>query len=163
MNHNFASHASCSSGEEASSGSQGGNSGEPGRSRTSNPLLNPETLCSWLFLHFHASCITVSHGVWRGFVPKLVPRFRNLSKCRMILAGFRGKSALQMTVGVLLNRFAELNFHEQEMEALVTVVAQESQAGLSRLSYCHRRLLRTNRRSRHESRCRHRARRRPRA
>jgi hypothetical protein len=22
-------------------------------------LLNPETLCSWLFLHFRASCITV--------------------------------------------------------------------------------------------------------
>ena len=50
-------------------------SGEPGRTRTSNPLLNPETLSSWLFLHFHASCITVFEGVWQGFVPKVVPRF----------------------------------------------------------------------------------------
>jgi len=24
-------------------------SGEPGRTRTCNPLINPETLCSWLF------------------------------------------------------------------------------------------------------------------
>jgi hypothetical protein len=38
-------------------------------------LLNLETLCSWLFLHFRASCITVFHGVWQGFVPKVVPRF----------------------------------------------------------------------------------------
>lgn len=42
---------------------------------TWNPLLNPETLSSWLFLHFHASCITVFEGVWQGFVPKVVPRF----------------------------------------------------------------------------------------
>jgi len=49
--------------------------GEPGRTRTSNPLLNPETLSSWLFLHFHASSITVFEGVWQGFVPKVVPRF----------------------------------------------------------------------------------------
>ena len=33
--------------------------GEPGRTRTSNPLLNPEMLCSWFFKHFLASCITV--------------------------------------------------------------------------------------------------------
>ncbi|HTF23542.1 MAG TPA: hypothetical protein VK937_06435 [Candidatus Limnocylindria bacterium] len=32
-----------------------------------------------------------------------------------------------------------MNFHEQELEAVVAVVAQESQAGLSRLSYCHHR------------------------
>jgi hypothetical protein len=30
-------------------------SGEPGRTRTSNPLLHPETLYSWLFKHFLAS------------------------------------------------------------------------------------------------------------
>ena len=45
-------------------------SGEPGRTRTSNPLLIPETLCSWFFKHFLASCITVFHGVWHGFVPR---------------------------------------------------------------------------------------------
>jgi hypothetical protein len=27
--------------------------------------LNPETLCSWFFLHFYASCVSVFHGVWR--------------------------------------------------------------------------------------------------
>src|ERR1035441_1481730 len=35
----------------------------------------PETLCSWLVWHFPVSCIMVLGGVWRGFVPKLVPRF----------------------------------------------------------------------------------------
>jgi hypothetical protein len=30
-------------------------SGEPGRTRTCNPLLNPEMLCSWFFKHFLAS------------------------------------------------------------------------------------------------------------
>ncbi len=34
-------------------------SGEPGRTRTSNPLLVPEMLCSCLFKHFLASRITV--------------------------------------------------------------------------------------------------------
>ena len=51
-------------------------SGEPRRTRTSNPLITPETLCSWLFLHFLARCTTVFHGVWQGFVPKVVPNFR---------------------------------------------------------------------------------------
>jgi hypothetical protein len=51
------------------------NTGEPGRTRTCNPLLHPEMLCSWLFKHFLASCITVLHGVQHGFVPKLVPIF----------------------------------------------------------------------------------------
>jgi len=50
-----------------------GNSGEPGRTRTSNPLLNPEMLCSWFFKHFLASQIMVFDGVGRGFVPKVVP------------------------------------------------------------------------------------------
>ena len=36
-----------------------GRSGEPGRTRTCNPLLNPEMLCSWFFKHFLASCLTV--------------------------------------------------------------------------------------------------------
>src|SRR5437016_4565839 len=88
MSHNFASHTSLQFRRRSEFRKSRGNDGEPGRTRTSNPLLSPETLCSWLFLHFHASCITVSHGVWQGFVPKLVPRFRNLSKCRMILVGF---------------------------------------------------------------------------
>jgi hypothetical protein len=30
--------------------------GEPGRTRTCNPLLIPETLCSWFCKHFLASC-----------------------------------------------------------------------------------------------------------
>src|SRR6516162_5074331 len=46
---------------------------EPGRTRTCNPLLNPEMLRSWLFKHFLASCITVFDGVRQGFVPKVVP------------------------------------------------------------------------------------------
>ncbi len=46
----------------------------------------------WFFKHFLASCIKVFHGVWRGFVPKLVPRFRKPSNCRMILIGFQGRS-----------------------------------------------------------------------
>src|ERR1700728_406282 len=40
-------------------------SGEPGRTRTSNPLISPESLCSWLFLHFLARRSTVFDGVWR--------------------------------------------------------------------------------------------------
>jgi hypothetical protein len=47
--------------------------GEPGRTRTCNPLLNPEMLCSWLFKHFLASYLTVLGGVRQGFVPKVVP------------------------------------------------------------------------------------------
>jgi len=47
--------------------------GEPGRTRTFNPLLVPEILCSWLFKHFLASYITVFHGVRQSFVPKVVP------------------------------------------------------------------------------------------
>ena len=53
--------------------------------RTFSPLLNLETLCSWFFKHFLASCIAVFHGVWPGFVPELVPRFRQPSKRRAIL------------------------------------------------------------------------------
>jgi hypothetical protein len=48
-------------------------SGEPGRTRTYNPLITPETLSSWLFLHFLACCRTVLEGVLGGFVPKDVP------------------------------------------------------------------------------------------
>src|SRR5215467_4342403 len=48
--------------------------GEPGRTRTCNPLLNPEILCSWLSKHFLASSITVFDGVRHGFVPKVVPK-----------------------------------------------------------------------------------------
>jgi hypothetical protein len=33
--------------------------GEPGRTRTCNPLLNPEMLCSWFLKHFLASSIIV--------------------------------------------------------------------------------------------------------
>jgi Phage integrase family len=40
-------------------------SGEPGRTRTYNPLISAETLCSWLFLHFLARRSTVFDGVWR--------------------------------------------------------------------------------------------------
>src|SRR6516225_8311362 len=47
--------------------------GEPGRTRTCNPLLNPEMLCSSFFKHFLASHIMVFDGVRRGFVPKVVP------------------------------------------------------------------------------------------
>jgi hypothetical protein len=51
----------------------GGKIGEPGRTRTSNPLLTPEMLCSWFFMHFLASCVTVIYGVRQGFVPQVVP------------------------------------------------------------------------------------------
>ncbi len=51
------------------------NVGEPGRTRTSNPLVTPEMLCSWFFMHFLVSCITVFYGVRQGFVPKLGPNF----------------------------------------------------------------------------------------
>ncbi|HZV90122.1 MAG TPA: hypothetical protein VFF95_21400 [Candidatus Binatus sp.] len=54
--------------------------GEPGRTRTSNPLLYPEMLCSWLFKHFFASYITVLHGVRQGFVLKPVPRFSSATR-----------------------------------------------------------------------------------
>jgi len=46
--------------------------GGPRRTRTCNPLMIPETLCSWFVLQFPVSCIIVLGGVWRGFVPKLV-------------------------------------------------------------------------------------------
>lgn len=65
--------------------------GEPGRTRTCNPLLNPEMLCSWFFKHFLASYITVFHGVWQGFVPKLVPRLPKLSKCRTVMCVTQGQ------------------------------------------------------------------------
>jgi hypothetical protein len=55
-------------------------SGEPGRTRTCNPLLNPEMLCSWFFKHFLASYMTVLHGVRHGSVPKLVPRFSKMQR-----------------------------------------------------------------------------------
>ena len=50
--------------------------GEPGRTRTSNPLLDQKMLSSWLFKHFLVSYITVYGGVRQGSVPKLVPTFR---------------------------------------------------------------------------------------
>ena len=50
-----------------------GNNGEPDRTRTCNPLINPGTLCSWLFKHFPVSRGMVFHGVRGRFVPKLVP------------------------------------------------------------------------------------------
>jgi hypothetical protein len=46
---------------------------EPGRTRTCNPLMTPELLCSWLFKHFLASSITVYWGLRQGSVPRLVP------------------------------------------------------------------------------------------
>src|SRR5271169_316141 len=46
-------------------------SGEPGRTRTYNPLITPETLCSWLFLHFLACSSTVLGGIWRVLFPDL--------------------------------------------------------------------------------------------
>jgi hypothetical protein len=55
------------------------------RFRTSGFIDRQETLCSWLFLHFRASYITVFHGVWQGFVPKLVLIFGKPSRRRMIL------------------------------------------------------------------------------
>jgi hypothetical protein len=54
--------------------------GEPGRTRTCNPLLHPEMLCSWFFKHFFASHITIWHCVRHGSVPKLVPRFSKMQR-----------------------------------------------------------------------------------
>jgi len=59
--------------------------------RTCNPLLNPEMLCSWFFKHFLASYITVFHGVWQGFVPRLVPRLPKPSKCRTVMCVTEGQ------------------------------------------------------------------------
>ena len=42
---------------------------------SSNPLMTPKMVSSWLFLHFLARSSTVFDGVWRGFVPKFVPLF----------------------------------------------------------------------------------------
>jgi hypothetical protein len=66
------------------------NNGDPGRTRTCNPLLNPEMLCSWFFKHFLASYITILHGVRHGSVPKLVPRLSNATSLSFRLRRWGG-------------------------------------------------------------------------
>src|SRR5215471_7047285 len=77
------------------------NNGEPGRTRTCNPLLTPEMLCSWFFMHFLASCITVLHGVRKGFVPKVVPNFL---RCTPLVRQFSWAHLPELEFSFLLPR-----------------------------------------------------------